>query len=351
LRFLGLWSKWQERSATRKGSCYEGYVRTDRAFAEKVAQLPLPAHDAFFGYSYASLEALSAEKKRGRLTIVDQIDPGPVEFRLVAEEMSRHPHLAGLPGEFPAGHFDRARREWELADAIVVNSEWTREAIVSEGADPEKIEIVPLAYEVQMDARTEDSDKRSTRSFKLPLRVLWLGQVNVRKGIHYLLEAARLLEREPVEFRVAGPMGIRPEAAASASKNIQWLGMIPRSDAARLYQQSDIFVLPTLSDGFAITQLEAMAHGLPVIVTPNCGRVVEDGVSGFIIPPRNAAALAEAIMRFVLNPGLRAEASAACRDRARVFSVEAYSRKLARIIQERLNIGSGAEEILDRMLN
>jgi glycosyltransferase involved in cell wall biosynthesis len=57
-------------------------------------------------------------------------------------------------------------------------------------------------------------------------------------------------------------------------------------------------VLPTLSDGFAITQLEAMAHALPLVVTPNCGRVVTDGIDGFIIPARDGQALAEALVRF-----------------------------------------------------
>jgi glycosyltransferase involved in cell wall biosynthesis len=55
--------------------------------------------------------------------------------------------------------------------------------------------------------------------------------------------------------------------------------------------------LPTISDGFAITQLEAMAHGLPVITTPNCGQVVTDGVDGFIVPVRDSQALADAIAR------------------------------------------------------
>jgi glycosyltransferase involved in cell wall biosynthesis len=70
-----------------------------------------------------------------------------------------------------------------------------------------------------------------------------------------------------------------------------------------------VFVLPTLSDGFAITQLEAMAHGLPVVTTPNCGRVVTDGVDGFIVPARDSRALADALVRLDSDRSLLREMS------------------------------------------
>ena len=119
-----------------------------------------------------------------------------------------------------------------------------------------------------------------------PLKVLFLGQVILRKGIQYLIAAARLLERENIRFDVVGPIGISREAMATAPGNVTFHGRTGRDQAADCYRRSHLFVLPTLSDGFAITQLEAMAHGLPVITTPCCGEVVSDGVDGFIVPAR-----------------------------------------------------------------
>jgi glycosyltransferase involved in cell wall biosynthesis len=326
--------KWQIHRAARRGCLYESYSATDSAFARNVARLNLPEHDVFFGYSYASLEMLEAEKKRGVFTILDQIDPGSVEFQMVAEEMARYPELAGPPPSFPAKHFDRARREWELADVIVVNSEWTREAIMAEGADASKIEVLPLAFETN--AERLKAEKPKNHKADRPLRVLFLGQVNVRKGIRYLLEAARLLENEPVEFTIAGPLGIRKEALADSPINVKWLGPISRDQTSNLYDTSNVFVLPTLSDGFAITQLEAMAHGLPVIVTPNCGRVVEDGDTGFVIPPRDSQALARAIMKFVQSNNFVQAMSARCIRASKVFSVDTYSHGLVEIIDRNL---------------
>ena len=334
-----LWWKWRVRKAAHRGSLYEGYIETDAAFASAVTRMNLPQHDVFFGYSYASLEMLEAEKKRGLLTVLDQIDPGAMEFRLVAEEMARFPELAGPPPEFPAEYYERNRREWDLADVIVANSEWSRKAIIAEGADAKRIEVLPLAFEMEngAEAREQKSEVRTSISgLRSPstLRVLFLGQVNVRKGIHYLMQAAKLLANEPVQFDVVGSIGILPGAVASAPRNMTFHGPVSRGGAAEWYRKADLFVLPTLSDGFALTQLEGLAHGLPVIVTPNCGRVVEDEKTGFVVPPRDSKALAETILRFVHNPGLAIEMAPACRKAAKAYSVAAYGTKLVGIIEK-----------------
>jgi glycosyltransferase involved in cell wall biosynthesis len=96
---------------------------------------------------------------------------------------------------------------------------------------------------------------------------------------------------------VAGPIGISEKAIASAPPNMQFLGRITRDQTQNLYREADVFVLPTVSDGFAITQLEAMAHAVPVIATPNCGDVVTDGVDGRLVAAHDGSALAEAIGR------------------------------------------------------
>lgn len=330
MNILGLWIRLRQLIYNRLGRTTEGYYVNDAAFARALTSLRLPSHDVFFGYSYEVSGMLQAERSRGIFTVLDQMDPGPVEFRAVADEMRKHPEWAGHPPPFPRAYYDRLRQEWEWADLIVANSDWTREAMISEGVDPGKIEILPLAYETDRPAQARRPFQAGSQ-----LKVLFLGQVNVRKGIHYLVEAARLLEHEPVEFLVAGPLKIRKEATVLASQNVKWLGPVPRNEAAGLYQQCDVFVLPTLSDGFAITQLEALAHGLPVIVTPNCGRVVEDGLTGFVIPPRDPRALAEAILRFIKQPELSFEMSPHCRKAAGAYSVEAYGRSLVDMISQR----------------
>jgi glycosyltransferase involved in cell wall biosynthesis len=284
---------------------------------------------------------LETEKKRGVFTVLDQIDPGVVEFRLVAEEMTRHPEIAGPPPEFPTAYYERNRREWDLADIIVVNSEWSREAIIVEGADPAKIEVLPLAFEVNAECGMRNAECKDSKLSTFnsqpstaPLRVLWLGQVNVRKGIHYLMAAAKLLEGENIHFDVVGPIGILPGAVASAPRNMTFHGPVSRDCAAEWYRQADVFVLPTLSDGFALTQLEALAHGLPLIVTPNCGRVVEEGKTGFIIPSRDPQALAEAILRFMRNRDLIHQMHPYCHEAVEAYSIKSYGERLKQLVEK-----------------
>jgi glycosyltransferase involved in cell wall biosynthesis len=127
-----------------------------------------------------------------------------------------------------------------------------------------------------------------------PTHLLFLGQINLRKGIGRLLEAMRLLRDEPVELTLAGPAEIDPSAWADLA-NVRWIGAVPRSEVGRIYQEADLFILPTLSDGYAITQLEALAHGLPVMASKHCGDAVTHGRNGWILDDLEPETIAAAV--------------------------------------------------------
>ncbi|MEJ5310870.1 MAG: glycosyltransferase family 4 protein [Anaerolineae bacterium] len=312
---------------------HSGHLTVDRAFGLWVSRLVLPPHNVFFGFSYASLEALQAEKERGVFTVLEQFDLAEVHDQLVRRETLKWPDYASVPPPAPQAYFERVRQEWATADIVVVNSEWTREALVQQGVPDHKIELNPLGFVVPKSATAIKHLKESPC-----LKVLWVGTVSIAKGIPYLVEAARALKGKPVEFTVAGPLAIKPQVIESAPSNIRWLGQVPRVDVAALYQSHHVFVLPTISDGFAITQLEALAYGLPVIITPNCARIVEDGETGFVIPPYSSEALVQAILRFVEDPALLGRMSSRCAEVAGQYSVDAYASRLANIIKSRMGI-------------
>jgi glycosyltransferase involved in cell wall biosynthesis len=92
-------------------------------------------------------------------------------------------------------------------------------------------------------------------------------------------------------------------------RRMSFWARLTRDQTDDVYKQADIFVLPTISDGFAVTQVEAMSKGLPVITTPNCGEVVTSGKDGWIVPPRDAKALAEAVLKLDQDRELLAEMS------------------------------------------
>ncbi len=317
------------------------YDTIAKLFSRYLQSLAVP-HSVFFGYSYESLETLRHERRNGVFTILCQTDPGAAHYKMVKEEQAKWPEYVKTKDSFwSRQRFERLREEWEIADVIVVNSEWTRDSIIAEGAQASKIEILPLAYEPEGRGRGGEGNGRGTVvseqwSVNSPLRVLYLGNVALAKGVQYLVEAARLLANQPVQFFVGGSIYISSSIIQSGPKNIRWLGRIPRSQTGEVYSDCDIFVFPTLSDGFGLTQLEALAHGLPVITTPNCGRVVEDRVSGFIVPPRDPRALAEAILRFVRNPELARTMAPRCHEAVKAFSVDVYGRRLLAIIKKHM---------------
>jgi hypothetical protein len=270
----------------RFGSWYAERVRNH---LEKVNLNP--TIDRFFGFNSNCLEALEFLRARGICTVVDQVDPGLVEENMILEEAERWPGWEGIPGRMNQSYWDRVKAEWAAASLVLVNSEWSLEALVQQGVPREKLIVIPLAIDLPHDQVLLPVNPKGH------LKVLWLGSVILRKGIQYLAEAARKLEKLNVEFLVAGPVGISEQAVRSFPANIKVLGRVTRDQLSDFYRRAHLFVLPTISDGFAITQLEAMAHGLPVITTPNCGRVVTDGADGFIVPARDSQALADAIAR------------------------------------------------------
>jgi len=273
---------------------HEQYLRIGEWFAKRVAKSierldVIPGVDCFFGFDTGCLETLQVAKSRGIKTIVDQIDPAKVEEDLVFEESQKWPGWTTLSGRIQPEYWNRLAAEWATADRVLVNSQWSKDALIKQGVPDSKLIVVPLAYEP--DLRFTFPRPRHDR----PLHVLWLGSVNLRKGIQYLVEAARLLIDSSIQFTIAGPLDISEDAVRTAPANMKFIGRVTRDRSRDVYRSADVFVLPTLSDGFAVTQVEAMGYGLPVITTPNCGEVVTHGVDGLIVPPFDSKSLATAI--------------------------------------------------------
>lgn len=253
-------------------------------------------HHTIFAYSYAAGEIFKFARERGWRTVLGQIDPGPVEERIVA----------GLNDDkwkpAPPEYWDNWRRECALADQIVVNSQWSKDALLAEGVPAEKLKIIPLAYESWTDARSFQRLYPRAFSAERPLRVLFLGQINRRKGMRQLLEAVQLLQGEPVEFWFVGPMQIRVPQELRLHPQCRWFGAAPRVEVDNYYRDADVFILPTLSDGFGLTQLEAQSWKLPVIASRFCGEVVRDGFNGVLLEEVTGEAIANVLRQFLQTP-------------------------------------------------
>src|SRR5262249_45696942 len=174
--------------------------------------------------------------------------------------------------------------------------------LMSAGISADKIRIIPLAFEPGNDAGSFPRDYPGVFTNDRPLRVLFLGQINLRKGVKQLLDATRLLEKEPVEFWFVGPQQIAVPADLKDHPRLKWFGAISRTNVDRFYRDADVFILPTLSDGFGLTQLEAQSWKLPVIASRFCGTVIEHGRNGFVLEEVSAETIATALKDLLHAP-------------------------------------------------
>jgi len=285
-----------------------------------------------FAYSYAALGILRAARAAGCRTVLGQIDPAIFEENIVAEASVRHAELRPDWARAPSAYWDRWREECAIADTIVVNSPWAREGLVEAGIEATKIAVVPLAYEGTAKSTPKTYPERFSR--ERPLRVLFLGSIVIRKGVAELLEAARRLADAPVEFHFVGREAIVFPADAARDPMIIRHGPASRGDVVASYANADLFILPSLSDGFGLTQIEARANRLPVIASRRCGDVVRDGVDGLLLDEVSGEAIERAVRGYLDSPRSLAAQSETAEEDVDRFSPRVVAGQLAAAVED-----------------
>lgn len=192
----------------------------------------------------------------------------------------------------------------------------------------EKCRVVPLA----IDTSAVDDSVSGDRDGPF---VLFVGRLNYYKGVKYLIDAALELD---ATIGIVGDGDQRAELESRADAHgvgdrVQFFGRVSDDELASLYQQADVFVLPSVepSEAFAIVQLEAMARGIPVVNTnlpTGVPWVSRDGETGLTVPPRDAPALADAIQKLLDDDELRRRFGRNARERVETEFTE--ERMLAR---------------------
>jgi glycosyltransferase involved in cell wall biosynthesis len=164
-------------------------------------------------------------------------------------------------------------------------------------------------------------------------RILFVGRVTQQKGLSYLLRAFRDARLPRTELVLVGkPCGDAAQLARTFGAKV--FGGVTREGLPALYRSADVCVLPSLADGFGLAALEAMACGVPTIVSTNtfADDVITDGHDGFVIPIRDASALAERLHELYRDRTLRIDIGAEARRTAERFSWQDYGRRLAEVV-------------------
>lgn len=257
-----------------------------------------------FAHSYSAREVFAYAKTRGWTTVLGQIDPGEEHFGIVRRLSEEWTDYGAAPEAPPAPYFESWRSECALADWIVVNSEWSRDALSRTGIPPEKVRVIPLPYEPEDTGPVPPHRYPETFTPARPLRALFVGHVAVAKGVPALLEAVAQMTDVPVELRLVGATSMVVPPRFANHPAIHWVGSISRSEVIRHYRECDVLVFPSHSDGFGMVQVEAQAFRLPIIASRYCGQVVQDGVNGILLPEVTAVAIAAVLRRVAGAPEL-----------------------------------------------
>jgi glycosyltransferase involved in cell wall biosynthesis len=314
---------------------YRGWTEANRAFGRRVTSCRGANVDTAYVFNGAGLEVLEHARRHGWRTILEQT-AAPIEFdeQLLAEERGLWPgwEYGGASPHAWRPLAEREKAEWELADEILCGSDFVVNRLAEAGGPAERTAVVPYG------ARGEDFHPATPRLHLDGLHVLFVGTICLRKGIQYLMEAAQRLGTRHVQFRAVGPVRVAECAVRRLADALEMTGPVPRSEIAQQYAWADVLVLPSLSEGSANVAYEAMACGLPVITTPNAGTVVRDGCEGFVVPIRDADAIAERIEELAGDRDLLGELSQSAVARATEFTWDRYGERLIATITERTEI-------------
>jgi len=211
-------------------------------------------------------------------------------------------------------------------DLCLCPSEAVLEDLVANwGVPRERTALVPYGMDPRWLALETDPE---------PGRILFVGTADLRKGIHYLAMASEILRSSGFqgEFRIAGNVSdtVRNHPVC---RHLTFLGRIPRDRIHEEFRRADLLVLPSLAEGSAEVTYEALAAGVPQIVTRAAGSVARDGIEGLVVPERDAESLAAAIERGVGNLALRDSMARESRERAREYTWERYGERLLEVLQ------------------
>jgi len=299
------------------------YQSFDKKVSKRLKKAKKNGATAIYAYEDGALETFIEAKKLGLKCIYDL----PIAYhetlqQILNEESEKRPIWANTLG---GGVLDspeklaRKKRELELADVVVVASDFVRNSL-PKWALAKKIIQSPFGTPVingDIQTSTKDGGK---------IRVLFAGSMTQRKGLADLFDAINLIDKNKVELVVLGslaaPLSFYKEQATFTYEKTR-----PQKEVLALMQSCDIFCLPSLVEGRALVMQEAMSQGLPIIITPNTGGedLIITESTGFLVPIRNPVAIAQKINWFIDNQHCITEMGENGKIHAAKYSWEKYA--------------------------
>lgn len=227
------------------------------------------------------LDAIIEARKQGIVTIVER---GSSHYSYQQKLLEKEYKKYGLDFKIQYDYWARDLLSYDLCDYISVPSSFVKRSFLEYGISEKKILVNPYGVDLSQFKQIKKEDDI--------FRVIFCGTLSIQKGSHYLLQAFYELNMSDIELWHIGNISneMKPFIKKYTSSNIVYKGSYPQRELFKLYSQGNVFCIPSLQEGMAMVQLQAMACGLPLICTTNTGGedlITKDGEEGFVIPIRS----------------------------------------------------------------
>jgi glycosyltransferase involved in cell wall biosynthesis len=267
---------------------------------DKLASRCLSKGDLCIAWSGVGLHTIKKARAKGMATIVDEGS----SHVLYQQNILREEYEAfGLRPKLAHPKIvEKELQEYDEADYIVIPSQFVKRTFGDSRIPEQRLIHVPYGVDL--------NEFRPTRKLDDIFRIIYVGNMTLRKGVHYLLKAFTELKLSKAELILVGALDHEFEPFLKMYRgNFTLIPPVPQSVLYKYYSAGTIFILPSVEDGFGMVLLQAMACGLPVICTTNTGGedVVREGRDGFVIPIRDVEKLKEKILYFYEHPEEREE--------------------------------------------
>jgi glycosyltransferase involved in cell wall biosynthesis len=258
-----------------------------------LASLRIKEGDLFHGWRSHSYRCIKKAKSLGIKTIVENASSHPLySSRVVEEEYRKY----GIKFKaFTRRQLKLALEELNLADYVLIPSDFVEKTFIDANFSKNKLIKIPFGVDLE---KFKFKKQKEDNKF----RCIFVGSLQLRKGFQYLLEAWKELKLKNAELVLVGNVWPESQEVVSKYRNDSSIKFVGFANPTDYFKKSDVFVFPTIEEGSALVNYEAMASGLPVITTFNSGTVARHGKDGFIIPIRDIVALKKKILFFYNNP-------------------------------------------------
>jgi glycosyltransferase involved in cell wall biosynthesis len=300
-------------------------------FQNTVPQRELADSNVVIGFDTSSWLLAERASALGRTFILDRSIAHPLNFQRVLQTL-RHQFpewVQDIPPRLPELLLAEKTEHCKAA-RIVVPSSFVRRTLIENGVPSNKIAVIQFG--VDLNAFRPLPHPGTSR----PLRFVFLGSLDARKGVPLLLQAWRSLEPTTAELWLVGSVSERHARLIQPLPGLRLIGKVPHRELPPLLSQCDVLVFPSYFEGLAQVQLEGLAAGLPIIATEASGAtdLITDAREGYIVPVGDADALREAMLSFIKSPGDLATMSPAARLCAERYSWDTYGDRWMGLLEQ-----------------